>query len=73
MNQNNKKYDIFGQMDSDKFMEFIIDLFDNMGMNRETYDMMLPIDCSYCPLRKECQEYEDDDTTCLEFLLTKLK
>ena len=69
-----KRYEIFGQMDSDKFMEFIIDLFDNMGM-REDIDgtSTLPIECTHCPLYKECQEFEDDETTCLEFLLTKLK
>ena len=69
-----KRYEIFGQMDSDKFMEFIIDLFDNMGMNRDTDGTStLPINCEQCPFHKECQEWPDDDTTCLEFLLTKLK
>lgn len=68
-----KRYEIFGQMDTDKFMDFIIDLFDNMGMKREGRGMDLPIQCGYCPFYKECQAYEDDDTTCLEFLLTKLK
>ena len=68
-----KRYEIFGQMDADKFMDFIIDLFDNMGMKRENYDMELPINCSYCPLHTECKAFEDEDATCLEFLLTKLK
>ena len=73
MNNSRKKYDIFGQMDSDKFMDFIIDLFDNMGMSREGLEMELPINCSYCPFRKECKTFENDEATCLEFLLTKLK
>jgi hypothetical protein len=73
MNNSRKKYDIFGQMDSDKFMDFIIDLFDNMGMNRPNYEMELPINCTYCPFHKECQTFENEETTCLEFLLTKLK
>ena len=73
MNSNRKKYDIFGQMDSDKFMDFMIDFFDNMGMNRPNYEMELPINCTYCPFHKECQTFENEETTCLEFLLTKLK
>ena len=73
MMERPKRYDIFSQMDSDKFIEFIINLFDNMGMNRENYDMELPISCTYCPLHKECEAFGDDDTDCLEFLLTKLK
>ena len=68
-----KRYEIFGQMNPDKFMDFIIDLFDNMGMKRDNYDMELPINCSYCPFQKECEAFEDKDATCLEFLLTKLK
>ena len=73
MNNLRKKYDIFGQMDSDKFMDFMIDFFDNMGMNRPNYEMELPINCTYCPFHKECQTFENEETTCLEFLLTKLK
>lgn len=68
-----KRYEIFGQMNADKFMDFIIELFDNMGMKREPYDMELPVNCSYCPYHKECQAFEDEDANCLEFLLTKLK
>ena len=63
------KYDIFGHMDANKSMDFIVNFFDNMGM-RETD---LPLDCSYCPLKKECNQLEDTEMTCLEFLLTKLK
>ena len=73
MNNSRKKYEVFRQMDSDKFFDFIIDLFDNMGMNREGLEMELPINCSYCPYDKECQTFENEETTCLEFLLTKLK
>lgn len=73
MNNARKKYGIFGQMDSDKFMDFMIDFFDNMGMNRPNYEMELPINCTYCPLHKECQTFENEESTCLEFLLTKLK
>ena len=73
MNNSRKKYDIFGQMDSDKFMDFMIDFFDNMGMKHEGHKMDLPIDCSYCPYYKECETFENDEATCLEFLLTKLK
>ena len=78
MNDSRKKYDIFGQMDSDKFFDFIIDLFDNMGMNRPNYEMELPINCTYCPFHKECEEFgsislENEEVTCLEFLLNKLK
>jgi hypothetical protein len=69
MNNSRKKYEIFGQMDSDKFMDFMIDFFDNMGM-RETD---LPLNCSYCPFKKKCNQLEDTEMTCLEFLLTKLK
>ena len=68
-----KKYEMFGQMDANKFMDFIIDLFDNMGMNRENYDMELPVNCSYCPYHKECQAFEDDEKRCLEFLAEVLK
>ena len=69
-----KRYDMFSQMDPDKFMEFIINLFDNMGMSKDTDgSATLPINCQQCPLYKECQAYEDDEATCLEFLLTKLK
>lgn len=73
MNNSRKKYDIFSQMDSDKFFDFIIDLFDNMGMNRPNYEMELPISCTYCPFHKECETFENEESTCLEFLLTKLK
>ena len=73
MNNLRKKYNIFSQMDSDKFFDFIIDLFDNMGMERKGLEMELPISCSYCPFHKECQTFENEETTCLEFLLTKLK
>ena len=73
MNNSRKKYEIFGQMDLDKFLDFIIDLFDNMGMKREGLEMELPIDCCYCPCREECKADEDKETTCLEFLLTKLR
>ena len=73
MDNSKRKYEIFGQMDSDKFMDFIITLFDNMGMKREGYEMELPISCSYCPYHKECEQFENEETDCLEFLLTKLK
>ena len=73
MNNLRKKYDIFGRMDSDKFMDFMIDFFDNMGMNRPNYEMELPLNCTYCPFHKECQSFANEETTCLEFLLTKLK
>ena len=73
MNNTKKKYEIFGQMDGDKFLDFIVDLFDNMGMKREGLELELPINCSYCPFHKECEAFEDEDATCLEFLLTKLK
>jgi hypothetical protein len=73
MNNSRNRYEIFSQIDSDKFMDFIIDLFDNMGMKREGRGMDLPIQCGYCPFYKECQAYEDDDTTCLEFRLTRLR
>lgn len=49
MNINTNKYDLFDQMDSNKFMDFIVELFDNMGMKRDNYDMDLPINCFYCP------------------------
>ena len=67
-----KNYQIFGQMDADKFMDFMINFFDNMGMKRPGYEMELPLDCSYCPFQKECENYENLDATCLHFLLTKL-
>ena len=73
MNNSRKKYNLFSQMDSDKFFEFMIDVFDNMGMNRQGYELELPINCPYCPYHKECQTFENEETTCLEFLLTKLK
>lgn len=73
MNNSRKKYEIFGQMDGDKFLDFIVDLFDNMGMKREGHEMELPVECSYCPYQRECQAFENDETTCLEFLLTKLR
>ena len=68
-----KRYEIFGQFNGDKFIDFMVEMFDNMGMKREGQDMELPINCSYCPLRKDCEAFEDEDATCLEFLLTKLK
>jgi hypothetical protein len=68
-----RNYQIFGEMNADKFMDFMIDMFDNMGMNRPGYEMELPINCTYCPFHKECTEHEDEDISCLEFLLTKLK
>ena len=34
MNDNRKKYELFGQMDPVKFMDFMIDFLDNLGMNR---------------------------------------
>ena len=73
MNNSRKKYEIFGQMDGDKFLDFIVDVFDNMGMKREGYEMELPISCPCCPFHKECERYEDEEITCLEFLLTKLR
>ena len=73
MNNSRKKYEIFAQMDGDKFLDFIVDLFDNMGMNRPNYEMELPINCTYCPFHKECQAFENEETTCLEFLLSRLK
>ena len=73
MNNARKKYEIFGQIDSEKFMDFMIDFFVNMGMNRPNYEMELPLNCSYCPYHKESQTFENEETTCLEFLLTKLK
>ena len=73
MNNAKKKYEIFGQMDSDKFFDFVVDLFDNMGMKKEGLELDLPINCSYCPFHKECERCEDEEITCLEFLLTKLK
>ena len=68
-----RRYEIFGQFDGDKFIDFMVGVFDNMGMKREGQDMELPINCSYCPFRKDCEAFEDEDATCLEFLLTKLK
>ena len=61
-------YDLIGTVDVDKFADFIADFFNNMGSKED-----LPLKCSYCPLKKECQAFEDEDATCLEFLLTKLK
>lgn len=73
MNNSTKKYDLFSQMDSDKFFDFIIDLFDNMGMKKEGHEMELPIQCKYCPFNDDCTNLIDDELTCIEFLATKLK
>ena len=69
MSNSKKRYEIFSKMNSDNFFEFMIEFFDNMGMD----DTGLPLDCSYCPFKKECNQLEDTQMTCLEFLLTKLK
>lgn len=63
------KYELYNQMDSDKFFDFIIKFFDNMGMR----EFDLPLNCSYCPLKEECNNCNDEDITCLEFLSQKLK
>ena len=73
MDNSTKKYSIYSQMNTDKFLEFIIDLFDNMGMNKEGHELQLPVNCSQCPFFDACQDYPDDNITCLEFLATKLK
>ena len=67
---NKKDYELFGRMNPDKFMDFIIDFFEKMGMKNQE----LPLNCSYCPLRKECEKVYDSDEeiTCLEFLALQL-
>lgn len=63
----NNRYDMLDRMDPNKFMDFIIQLFDKMGMT----DEYIPIDCNYCPLKSECKKY-DGDLTCLQFLEKEL-
>lgn len=61
-------YDLIGTVDVDKFADFIADFFNNMGSKED-----LPLKCFHCPLKKECQNYEDDEKSCLEFLAEALK
>lgn len=67
---NKKDYELFGRMNPDKFMDFIVDFFEKMGMKNQE----LPISCSYCPLKEECGKvYESgEELTCLEFLALQL-
>ena len=44
MNDNRKKYELFAQMDPVKFMDFMIDFLDNLGMNIKYYELDLPTD-----------------------------
>ncbi len=68
-----KTYELFDEMDSNKFKDFIIRFFDNLGMGYPGHDMEIPLNCCYCPLHRKCKEYENSETTCLEFLAITLK
>lgn len=65
-----KDYELFNKIDSDKFVEFMMDYFEKAGMRNQE----LPIKCEYCPLRKQCEKaYEmDEDLTCLELVARHL-
>ena len=67
---SNKEYELFNKIDPDKFMDFIMDYFEKVGMKNQE----LPIKCEYCPLIKECEKaYEsDEDITCLELVARHL-
>ena len=73
MNDNRKKYELFAQMDPVKFMDFMIDFLDNLGMNIKYYELEIPFNCDCCPYYAECSDYRAADVSCLEYLSTKLK